>query len=178
MKNTVLTLCLVILLGFWVCASAGAAEDPAAKGTLGHFNLIKELAGEWTGTAGEAGAGGVPTTVRYALTAGGSAVTEVMFQGTPHEMLTVYTMDGEDLVLTHYCAMGNQPRMRASGKSGEGRIVFDFAGGGNLRSATDAHMHSMVLTLLEPDHIRAEWTFYEKGEPAGVKVFDLRRKSN
>ena len=44
-------------------------------------------------------------------TGGGSAVTETLFPGTAHEMMSVYHMDGDDLVLTHYCAGGNQPRM-------------------------------------------------------------------
>ena len=50
---------------------------------------------------------------RYAVTAAGSAVVETVFPGTEHEMVTVYHADGSDLVLTHYCMEGNQPRMRA-----------------------------------------------------------------
>ena len=48
----------------------------------------------------------------YRVTAAGSAVMEVLFPGTDHEMVTVYHQDGDDLILTHYCAAGNQPRMK------------------------------------------------------------------
>ena len=43
------------------------------------------------------------------------------FPGTGHAMTTVYHLDGRDLVLTHYCMGGNQPRMRA--KTTEGATV-------------------------------------------------------
>ena len=46
----------------------------------------------------------------YGVTAAGTAVMEALFPETDHEMLTVYHLEGNDLVLTHYCAMGNQPR--------------------------------------------------------------------
>ena len=42
------------------------------------------------------------------LTAGGSAVHETLFPGQDHEMVSIYTLDGPDLVMTHYCMLGNQ----------------------------------------------------------------------
>src|SRR5258708_3038180 len=51
------------------------------------------------------------------VTAGGSAIHETLFPGQPHEMVSIYTADGSDLVMTHYCMLGNQPRMKASTKS-------------------------------------------------------------
>ena len=65
---------------------------------------------------------------RYA-TAGGSAVQETQFPGTPMEMVSVYHLDGADLVMTHYCVLGNQPRMKADPKSPADKIHFTFASG-------------------------------------------------
>src|SRR4029077_4798337 len=65
------------------------------------------------------------------LTAGGSAVHETLFPGQPHEMVSIYTVEGSDLVMTHYCVLGNQPRMKADPKSPANQICFEFAGGAN-----------------------------------------------
>ena len=106
-------------LAGWGCAgpakTAGAASpavvskasDAEAAELLGR---VKTLDGEWemTGPDGEKG---------YAVfktMAAGSAVREIMFPGTAHEMTNVYHMDGPSLIVTHYCAAGNQPRMRAT----------------------------------------------------------------
>ena len=85
---------------------------PRAPAALERF---KALAGEWVAAEdGEMTKKG-DLVARYAVTAGGSAVVETVFPGSPHEMVTVYHADGPDLVLTHYCVEGNQPRMRARG---------------------------------------------------------------
>ncbi len=60
----------------------------------------------------------------FKLLSGGSAVRETMFPGTDHEMTNMYHLDGHDLVLTHYCAEGNQSRMRA--KPGGKNNVLEF----------------------------------------------------
>ncbi|MCK7511304.1 MAG: hypothetical protein MZV70_49445 [Desulfobacterales bacterium] len=54
---------------------------------------------------------GPAVSVTYRITANGSVVLETLFPGTDHEMLTLYHLDNDRLGLTHYCAMGNQPRM-------------------------------------------------------------------
>ena len=81
---------------------------------------------------------------RYAVTAAGSAVVETVFPGSAHEMVTVYHADGPDLVLTHYCMEGNQPRMRAKDARGP-RFEFAFDGGTNIDPKRDRHMHSAVV---------------------------------
>src|SRR5207237_10320126 len=73
------------------------------------FDRLKKLAGDWTTGGAE------PATASFRVTAGGSAVVETLFAGTPHEMVTVYTADGDDVKLTHYCMLGNQPTLRAKG---------------------------------------------------------------
>src|SRR5687768_4823343 len=100
---------------------AGALDGKAA------FARMKTLAGPWEGNISKPD--GPPGAVRYELTAGGSAVKETQFPGTAHEMLTVYHLEGNDLVLTHYCATGNQPRMKMTSATEE-EILFEYAGTG------------------------------------------------
>src|SRR5687768_12947493 len=105
---------MVVALGF---ASARAEDAPAkAKPTHAAFEKIKALAGTWV----EADKDGKPTDKVVSVvkvTAGGSAVQETIFPGTQMEMVSVYHLDGADLVMTHYCMLGNQPRMKADPKS-------------------------------------------------------------
>src|SRR5579883_2809635 len=103
---------------------------PAAPTNAG-LEKMKKLAGTWVA----ADADGKPTDQVVSVikvTAGGSAVHETLFPGQPQEMVSVYTADGPDLVMTHYCVLGNQPRMKADPKSPPNQIVFHFVGGSNL----------------------------------------------
>ncbi len=99
------------------------------------------------------------------LTAGGSAVHETLFPGQDHEMVSIYTVDGSDLVMTHYCMLGNQPRMKADPKSPANQIHFVFDGGSNLDPKKDKHMHGARLTIVDADHIEIEGEGWEDGKP-------------
>ena len=166
-----------LLLAFTIASSplaasaqtaAGSPTDPAAA-----FSRLKTLVGTWQGS--HTTKDGPATVVEYSLTGGGSALVERLFAGSPHEMLSVYYMDGSDLVLTHYCAMGNQPRMRlvAGGKDGE--LRFDFVSGTNLDVATSTHIHGGRIAILGPDRFDADWYVWSKGQPLDTKQFFMSR---
>lgn len=139
------------------------------------LDRMKQLEGEWTGE-GTHGTEKMPVTVTYHVTAAGSAVMETLFPGTPHEMVTMYTLDGGKLVLTHYCAMGNQPRMKLRAGGSPDELVFEFAGGPGIDPGKDAHMHDALLRFTDAGHLHAEWTSWMKGKPGEKATFDLTRK--
>jgi hypothetical protein len=99
------------------------------------------------------------------LTAGGSAVVETIFPGQEMEMVSVYTPEGDGVLLTHYCVLGNQPKMKATPKAGDKELKFEFIGGGNLDVKKDRHMHSAVLTIVDADHIELQGCGWENGTP-------------
>jgi hypothetical protein len=99
------------------------------------------------------------------LTAGGSAIHETLFPGQPQEMISVYTVDGPDLVMTHYCMLGNQPQLKADPKSAANQIKFDFAGGANLDPQKDKHMHAATLTIVDDNHVELQGIGWENGAP-------------
>ncbi len=90
---------------------------------------------------------------------------ETLFPGQPHEMVSLYTSEGPDLLMTHYCVLGNQPRMKADPASTANKIIFKFTGGGNLDPAKDKHMHEATLTIVDPDHIEVHGMGWENGSP-------------
>jgi hypothetical protein len=175
---------LALLLGAVLLASVMAEEpaktdkkpSPDAKSVASAFDRLKQLAGDWqlANPTDEASRGKIVE--RYRLTAGGSAVVETHFPGTDHEMVTVYNRDGDQILLTHYCHLGNQPQMRARLGDNKDELVFEFAGGCNINPATDKHMHSARIRFVDADHLQGEWELYVDGKPAGKHTFDLVRK--
>lgn len=155
-------------------AAAPAAPPADAKAA---FERLKALAGEWEGKAGHAEGDMAPATVRWETISNGTAVMETLFPGTSHEMRSVYHLDRGDLVLTHYCALGNQPRMKLAPRASTGgELVFEFAGGSNLDAAKDPHIHAGKLRLVSADALEAEWAFWQGGKQAGANRFVLARK--
>jgi hypothetical protein len=115
-------------------------------------------------------------TSRYQLTAGGSAVLETIFPGQDMEMVSLYYKDGNQLLMTHYCCLGNQPKFRARIGDSKDELVFDFAGGGKLDPSKDAHIHNGRVRFVDADHIHSEWEMYVDGKPGEKHAFDLIRK--
>ena len=135
---------LSLLAAVTVTTTAHAATTAADA-----FASLKKLQGEWRGPASMKGM--PPSHSIYRVTAGGSAVEETIFPGTKMEMLSVYHLDKSNLVMTHYCAIGNQPHVKLNLRKSTAReLVFDFAGGTNLNPRRDLHMHSLTLTLPAP----------------------------
>ncbi len=95
-------------------ASAGAAWDA----------LVEKLPGRWIATTP---GGSVP--VEFRVVAGQSTLLEIF--GRPgRETVTAYHRDRGGLVATHYCAQGNQPRLRL--RDGDARhprfVLADLTG--------------------------------------------------
>ena len=67
--------------------------------------------------------------------------------------------------MTHYCVLGNQPRMKADPKSPPNQIKWLFAGGTNLDPAKDTHMHEATITFIDADHIEIAGVAWEGGKP-------------
>ena len=164
-------LCSSVLMVLTLSVSVASQGSDKAAPTLptpptnAALEKMKKLAGTWL----LADQDGKPTNQVASiikLTAGGSAVHETLFPGQPHEMVSVYTVDGSDLIMTHYCVLGNQPRMKADPKSPANQIVFHFAGGTNLDPTKDKHMHEATLTIVDEDHIEVQGVGWENGAPA------------
>lgn len=153
------TIAMAVVLSTVLVAQSGAPA-PATQG----LDKLKALEGEWIDVEGVFGTKGA-VAVTYRVTAGGKTVVESFPVGTPGEMVTIYHLDGNDLVLTHYCSAGNQPRMRSKGLN-DNVLAFDFDGGMNIDPAKTSHMHSARIEFLSADEIRATWINWANGKDA------------
>jgi hypothetical protein len=164
-------LAAVVLSAGAVSAAPASAPAPA-RPALASLERFKALAGEWVAAEDGDMVKKGDLVARYAVT----ALVETVFPGSEHEMVTVYHADGPDLVLTHYCMEGNQPRMRARGAQGS-RFDFAYDGGTNIDPRRDRHMHSATFDLASADEIRSEWSELAEGKPVFVARLHLVRKA-
>jgi hypothetical protein len=155
-----------LILGIALFGMVGAvgADDKPAKDA--RFEKLKTLVGEWAKADKDGKPTGDVLTV-FKLTGGGTALQETIHPNSPMEMVSVYHMDGADLVLTHYCMLGNQPKMKADAKSTDKEIVFAFAGGTNLKPEKDMHIHEGSIKWIDADTIEWGWQAYQDGKPVG-----------
>jgi len=158
-------------------AASEPKEAPKAAAKNPALERFKQLAGEWVGKKlDEKGKEAGDVGVKYQVTSGGSAVMETLMPGTDHEMVTLIHADGNDLVLTHYCMLGNQPHMKAAAKGADKQVAFQFTGGSNMKSEKDMHMHGVTYTFVDADTLRAEWILYVDGKKQGTVAFEVKRQ--
>ena len=181
----------VFIVGILATPRVADADDTKVTTKAGidaktAFARIKTLAGTWKsqiadeqkadhGKKDENHKGDKP--VIYKLTGAGSALVETQFPGSDHEMVSVYHLDGEDLRMTHYCAAGNQPRVkldRANSRPDE--LIFVFDGGTNLDPEKDMHIHGVKITFHEDGKVTSAWDGYAGGKKAMTTTFNLTRQ--
>ena len=150
-------ICVSILL--LTAVSLVVAGSPSEKG---RFEKLKALVGTWKSTE----ANGKAVMVSYKLVSSNNSLMETLEMGEEKgNMVTMYHLDGDKVMMTHYCSIGNQPRMRLeiSGKD-ENKLVFKFVDATNLKSKDDAHMHKLTFSIKDPDHFSQEWVMLAKGK--------------
>ena len=149
-----------------------AAVALATSKSKPEFDQIKSLAGSWQGKATD----GRPIHINYKLVSGGTAVMESIEESAEAEMITLYYLDGDHLMMTHYCMANNQPRMRAdSTTSSKSAIKFTFVDATNLSGPDAGHMHAHSIIWKDGGHVTQQWTWREKGKER-VETFELQRQ--
>src|SRR6185436_18224606 len=156
MKSLLPFLAVAVVLSF-----AALAEEPAKSEATTAFDKLKQLDGTWTGAVGKPD--GEKAKIIYKITAGGSVVMETLFPETDHEMISMYHLENGELIATHYCAMGNQPRMKLS-KATPSEMTFDFVGGVGIDPEKSAHIHGGTITLRPDGKMEALWRVFRGGK--------------
>jgi hypothetical protein len=155
-----------VTIAIVLCASFALAQSTSQKS----FATLKALKGDWEGKNNQ----GQPLKVSFRETAGGSALMSEIHGHGPENMVSMIHLDGDRLMMTHYCGAGNQPRMKGmlapDGKS----VTFDFIDATNLSSPDAGHMNHVVFAMPDADHHTEEWTFLDHGKEM-KELFTLQR---
>ena len=150
----------------------------AATETQGPFDRLKALAGEWEGTVTttppEPSVQGKSAHVSLRVTSMGHALMhEMRIHGRPDDPITMFYLDGDRLLLTHYCDAGNRPRMEGKMVPDGKKVEFNLL---DVAGTTEyGHMHNAAFAVIDPDHHTEEWTFMLDKGPVRAR-FDLQRK--
>jgi hypothetical protein len=129
---------------------AGAAEPG--------FERLQQLAGRWKCTADT-----WAVDLAYRLVSSGSVLLESFTTASGKETLTIFHLDGPRLLATHYCAQGNQPRLRLD-RASDRTFVFVFQDATNLTSPAASHLGRLELELIDSDHYRRTETYVADGQ--------------
>ncbi len=165
-----------------LCRPALAQDSPprrdaaqAKSSALTSFGALKGLAGSWTGTVKTDPTnpdldGPIQVTMRVA-SQGNALVHEIAPGGVPEP--TLIYVEGDRLVLVHYCDAGNRPRLVARSATDPKTAdfeLFDISG-----SKSPTYLRHFVFTLVDADHHTEDWTFVLQDDKTLHAHFDLRR---
>ena len=135
---------------------------PATKLTINDQSAIlqhlTQLVGYWQGITET----GDPVFVDYEMTASDSVLVEHWVFHNKVEALTLYHLDGPDLIARHYCPIGNQPRLDLVRVNQDGRIEFQFASATNLPDPDTDHAHHFDLKIIDADTMHRNETYLER----------------
>ena len=178
-------LSVVALMSLSAVMLAQSDAQKAPTDSQKAFDKLKTLAGSWEGRVTTAPpqpamGDGALTDISLRITSRGNAMVHEMKEaGTADDParydhpVTMFYLDSDRLLLTHYCDAGNRPRM--SGKmSSDGKTVeFEFL---DLSGGTQyGHMGHAVFTFVDANHHIEEWTYLMPGDKPVHARFELQR---
>ena len=164
---------LRFLLPLVLLSTAVLAQSDAQQS----FTKLKTLAGSWDGRVTTVPPHpeieGKLMHVSLRVTSMGNALMhEMTGAGRPDDPITMLYLDGDRLMLTHYCDAGNRPRMTGKLAPDGKSVDFEFL---DVAGSTQyGHMHHATFTLADADHHIEDWTFMEGDKPVHAR-FELKR---
>ena len=166
MKRPLLLESVTMIALLLVAASLPADKTKSEEA----FDRLATLNGEWRGEQE-----GVKISLIYTLTANGSALMEEFRPESGAVMITMFTVDGDHLIATHYCSAKNQPQMMTSAITDVQKpLAFSLARITGLKSPDDWHNTGLTMIQEDDDHLTQEWTYQSK-KKSGKRTFRYTR---
>jgi hypothetical protein len=168
-----------ILLTLW-WSMAGfeiqAAQKEVVLDAESILERLKQLEGTWGGDGGTLGGDSNSVVHEFRVVAGGTVVMEIMDPEGERE-INMYHVDGTDVVMTHYCGGGSQPRLKLDrSRASSETMSFVFFDATNLENpAEDRHIHAHRLVFVGANRMESWWTVYKEGGEVAKSRFTLER---
>jgi hypothetical protein len=158
------------IVGMALVAMASAAFAADKTKSEEAFDRLASLKGEWKGQMD-----GINTSLTYTLTANRSALMEQCQPQKGAEMVTMFTVDGDHLIATHYCSAKNQPQMATSAIADVQKpLAFSLVRISGLKSPDAFHNTGLTIIQEDNDHLTQEWSYQFKGK-TGKNIFHFTR---
>lgn len=137
------------------------------------FEKFAKLNGEWMGSNTK----GWTEKVSFKTIAQGFVVVENSFDAHPNEtIMTMFYLDNDRLMLTHFCLSKTQPRLVATSFDDNGKtITFTFLDATNLPSRNKGHMDKAVFKFVDKNTFTTQWTWYQNGKESWMEEIKLER---
>jgi hypothetical protein len=151
----------VIVGAFTLVLMAASVARAAEKSNSAiAFERLTSLVGEWKGVQD-----GTEIKLTYTLTANGPV------------MVTMFSVDGDHLIATHYCSARNQPQMATEPitEPKTKRLTFSLVRVTGMATPDDWHNTGLVMVLEGSEHLTQEWKYQYKGE-TGTRTFHYTRE--
>jgi hypothetical protein len=130
---------------------AAAAQSAAKKA----FEKMKTLAGSWQGTVMD-----LPINFTIRAVSSGTAILhegDTSGGGPPKHEVTMFYVEADRLLATHYCDAGNRSRWEGKMSPDGKAIEFSFLDvAGPTRGG---YLKDMVITMIDADHHIVAFTF-------------------
>jgi hypothetical protein len=139
----------------------------------GPLDRLKALEGDWSGKFGD----GNEINVTYTTISGGNAVMETFRLGAGSDMRSIYHMNGDKLMMTHYCESGNQPRLQgAVSESKDLTLSFLDITNLNAEPKMSSYLYRVVFHFGDADQFSQDITWMIQGKESTNKLTLTRRK--
>ncbi len=162
MKNILFIFTICFLFAFSSLSLAGEMHKKPYVGSEA-FERMKQLTGNWEGSM-KMGEQTMTMKASYKLTSNGSALIETTHEGGPHEMVSIYHDDKKkNMVMTHYCAEHNQPKLTLTGLE-ENSLMMDLSPDSDIDAGNEGHIHSVTFEFEGKDKMTQIWTSHKGGK--------------
>ena len=150
---------VTVLLLFAACGLPAQTMSTASGNPS--FEQLKSLVGNWQGKDQR----GNVVHLNFELVSGGSVLMERHDSGNGAQMISMYSAEGNRIVLTHYCSAGNQPTLETEALPGTAKhIDFSFVRATGMKTPEDGHMVGLSLTVEDKDHLTQIWNYSDHGK--------------
>ena len=175
---SVLVLTLLSTLSFAQTDAMSTMKPSVQSDAQKSFDEMKTLEGAWDGhvttvpARPEIEGKAVHATLRV-TSMGHAMIHEMRGADRPDDPITMIYVDGDRLLLTHYCDAGNRPRMTGKASPDGKNVEFAFL---DLSGGTQyGHMDHAVFTVIDENHHVEDWTYMEPGDKPVHAHIDLQR---
>lgn len=176
-RTQLITIIILLISGVNLSAQDNHSHTEKSKADVNQaFEKFKSLVGKWKSRTEK----GFDAYIYFEAVSNGTAIHERFIDEgdkVHSNLVTVYFRDRDALMANHFCAMGNQPRLRTTHIAGDlSEVTFSLLDITNLKTPEAAHMYKVTYKFQDPNHMATIWTMRQGGKDVYVETLNWERQ--